>query len=157
MSKTGPSWRMIQRLREKEGRGQRGEDGEDKLLLPASEDVMCERAVKRKQSTVVPASSHDSPRPAVPPSSRASIHHSLSPSSFTVSLPTPTESWDQLTVKMSRCGKLVYFAVLDKQVVLECFRVDTKQETRFFDDWFNVSFHFEESSRRDIIMTFVVS
>lgn len=48
MSKTGPSWRMIQRPREEEGRT-RGEDREDKLLLLAFENVMCEWAVKRKQ------------------------------------------------------------------------------------------------------------
>ncbi|KAG8002299.1 hypothetical protein GBF38_012751 [Nibea albiflora] len=42
--------------------GRRGEDGEDKLLLPASEDVMCERAVKRKQKR-----SHACQFPRLPP------------------------------------------------------------------------------------------
>lgn len=49
MSRTGPSWRTIQRPEEEGGKDREAEDADDKLLQPTSEDVMCERAVKRKQ------------------------------------------------------------------------------------------------------------
>lgn len=79
-SKTGPSWRMIQRPREEEGRT-RGEDREDKLLLLAFENVMCEWAVKRKQKQSYACRFPRLPPPNPPTllSSSATIHHSLSP------------------------------------------------------------------------------
>lgn len=84
-AKLGPAGEWFKGRGRKRG-GRRGEDGEDKLLLPASEDMMCERAVKRKQKW-----SHACQFPRLP-STPLSLLPPVHPS-ITCLLPPPYSKW----------------------------------------------------------------
>ena len=71
---------MIQRAEEEGGNDGEAEDVDDKLLQPTSEDVMCERAVKRKQK---PSCACQFPRlPLALTSLLPPVHPSIIPSSL---------------------------------------------------------------------------